>query len=605
MADTSLIIGNGNWAVKEDSLLGYNIIQGKYVPIEMNVSRQTTATRVNNAGLIELVPRNLLTYSQQIDNTDWTKFGTPTITTNIAVAPDGTTTADGIKADDAASFKYISQTKIVAANSTVTSSVFVKKETSETNFGGFILIFTNPTTKIFRLSVDAVLGIVQPTLGNSLTATTKVEDYGAYWRISCTATDNDSNTNVLIGYYATLSTNGTNTVQAVGSVRTVWGFQLEVAATATNYFPTTDRFDIPRVDYSTGTASLLVEPARTNSILQSSNLLTFSTTTAGVIRTSGQISPGVTNNAFKIIAGAENNKFAIYSSDVVTIIGNTYSVSIFLKSAEYSKAAFRDGYTGKYVSFNLNLKTQLDTNGPTVKLEDYANGYVRVIITYVSTSILNNNYFFILNDSYTTGTPDTYTFTGNGTSGLFMWSPQHELGSYATSYIPTTTIPLTRNADVISKTGISSLINSQAGTMFIEASALANNTTARFIELNDGTTSALTNNVYFRYEPTSNIIAYTVFAAGIMQCNIQYSLPLTQIANNKMAFVWALNRFEIWVNKYKVAEDTSGVTPANLTLSKIIFSDRSGANNFEGNLKTLQLYTTALSPEQLETLTTL
>ena len=60
MADTSLIIGNGNWAVKETSLLGYNIIQSKYVPIEMTVSRNTTATRVNSAGLIELVPRNLL-----------------------------------------------------------------------------------------------------------------------------------------------------------------------------------------------------------------------------------------------------------------------------------------------------------------------------------------------------------------------------------------------------------------------------------------------------------------------------------------------------------------------------------------------------------------
>jgi hypothetical protein len=64
MADTSLRIGGGKWAVKEDSLLGYNVIQNKYVPIEMDTVRATTATRVNENGLIETVPKNLLTYSE-------------------------------------------------------------------------------------------------------------------------------------------------------------------------------------------------------------------------------------------------------------------------------------------------------------------------------------------------------------------------------------------------------------------------------------------------------------------------------------------------------------------------------------------------------------
>ena len=86
MADTSLIIGNGNWAVKETSLLGYNIIQSKYVPIEMTVSRATTATRVNSLGLIELVPRNLLTYSNDLTNPIWTKTNT-TIALNTIANP--------------------------------------------------------------------------------------------------------------------------------------------------------------------------------------------------------------------------------------------------------------------------------------------------------------------------------------------------------------------------------------------------------------------------------------------------------------------------------------------------------------------------------------
>ena len=38
---------------------------------DMTVVRATTATRVNSAGLIELVPYNLLQYSEQFNNGFW------------------------------------------------------------------------------------------------------------------------------------------------------------------------------------------------------------------------------------------------------------------------------------------------------------------------------------------------------------------------------------------------------------------------------------------------------------------------------------------------------------------------------------------------------
>ena len=40
---------------------------------------------------------------------------------------------------------------------------------------------------------------------------------------------------------------------------------------------------------------------------------------------------------------------------------------------------------------------------------------------------------------------------------IVCWGAQLELGSNATSYIPTTTGSVTRNADVISKTGLSGI----------------------------------------------------------------------------------------------------------------------------------------------------
>jgi hypothetical protein len=56
----------------------------------------------------------------------------------------------------------------------------------------------------------------------------------------------------------------------------------------------------------------------------------------------------------------------------------------------------------------------------------------------------------------------TYDFT------IRIAAPQMELGDYATTFIPTTTAAVTRIADAASKTGVSSLIGQNSGTLFVE-----------------------------------------------------------------------------------------------------------------------------------------
>jgi len=54
--------------------------------------------------------------------------------------------------------------------------------------------------------------------------------------------------------------------------------------------------------------------------------------------------------------------------------------------------------------------------------------------------------FFLLNDGYTSGSPSSYTYTGDGTSGVFIYGVQLEEQSQATAYIKSDGIAAVRKA---------------------------------------------------------------------------------------------------------------------------------------------------------------
>ena len=271
MADTSLIIGNGNWAVKETSLLGYNIIQNKYVPIEMTVSRNSTGTRKNIAGLIEISPKNLFSQSQTFDNTvSWTPYptGASTVIPNVLAtsATNGTFTAAKLVANAVAGDHWLLQSATISFSlAQVTVSVFAKK-------AGLSNI------QLYNNAGGGGEGNFDLNAGTWAGAGTSMQDYGNGW-YRCIMTyilPSVPNFNIHIRL-ANSSGSTSFTGNEVDGVY-LWGAQLEQGPTATEYFPTTNRFNIPRVDYlNSTTGSLLVEPARTNDALQSDgNLSTYS-----------------------------------------------------------------------------------------------------------------------------------------------------------------------------------------------------------------------------------------------------------------------------------------------------------------------------------------
>lgn len=218
----------------------------------------TTTTTTVQAGILEDMPRldysggatcpslllepqrsNLVTQSEYFDS--WTKLNAPTITTNIAISPDGNLNASGIQDTDGTNFKRVSQSVSITSNSTVTASIFVKKETNETNYGGLVLDFTGGTRNVFYIIMDSVNGVANNSTSSTSSCTISVTSFNDnWWKLVVTATDAGSNTSLAYQYFATIALNSTGGIGiGVGSVRTIYGAMLETSASyATSYIPT-------------------------------------------------------------------------------------------------------------------------------------------------------------------------------------------------------------------------------------------------------------------------------------------------------------------------------------------------------------------------------
>jgi len=208
--------------------------------------------------------------------------------------------------------------------------------------------------------------------------------------------------------------------------------------------------NVPRIDYSSGEAALLVEPQSTNLITYSEDFSDASWNKERTIVDYGYLSPDNSLNSTKLIPTTDDGNHII-SSAINNTTNSTLSFSFILKKAEFKNIEIRiRPSTGEFyrIHFDLDLGAinNILTTNTIANIEPYPNGYYRCTIS--TTVEVNSNYAifycFVLDDNF-----NEY-FIGNGTNGLYMWGSQVEEGSTATSYIPTNGTTVTRLADNIS-----------------------------------------------------------------------------------------------------------------------------------------------------------
>ncbi len=351
----------------------------------------------------------------------------------------------------------------------------------------------------------------------------------------------------------------------------------------------------------------LLEPARTNEFNYSDDASNWSTSGGSVLATSNQaISPDGTLNADKLIPASgdvqsNGGRYRAFSSTANT----NYSVSVFVKQGEYRYVTFAYGSSasnGFHFDLQDGIIIQELTNSQYTSLENKAelvgNGWYR--LTTSLTDINNATRFIGVRPSSQrpTATNNNYSTIGDGVSGIYVYGLQLEIGSYPTSYIPTTTTTITRAAETANGSGDAATFNDSEGVLMAEISAFANDGFTREINISDGT---LSNTIAFMYDATSNNIRFLARASNTTYVDINVVLNDITIFN-KIAFKYKENDFSAFINGFEVGSDNTGLVPASNTLNELSFS-RSASRNFYGKTRELQYFDSVLTDAQLETLT--
>lgn len=405
--------------------------------------RTTTATYVDENGLIKTAVINNILYSEQFNT--WTA-SLSTVSPNVEVAPNGKTTADKLVATNVFSTSSNRIYRSVGGNSN-TLSVYAKKAEADE-----ILIRSsngNDANQYITFSLND--GTVQSIVGSGYSSYGSESIGDGWWRFWVV-----SNTTYALAYFAVAGASCAN-----GNGIYIWGAQGENSSAVTPYIKTENTVNsAPRFDYErlvNKSQGLLIENTSTNNIPYSEN---FGAT--GWVSGSTNLTPNATTSPDGNITATELQSI---TADITFTASNRiyYSgtisnsmKSIFVKAGTHDQVALRwAGNNSQGVIYNLTAGTATPFGGATpvhYNMEQYANGWWRISLE----------------------TNDILVFSVyNAIGSVYIWGAQDEsvVHSQKTSYIPTNGATVTRILDRywFLGTDFTSFYNNSQFSVYVEA----------------------------------------------------------------------------------------------------------------------------------------
>lgn len=359
--------------------------------------------------------------------------------------------------------------------------------------------------------------------------------------------------------------------------------------------------DAPRFDYNPSTLiarGLLIEEARTNSIRNN-------TMVGAVVGAIGGAGSAPTN--WSIPAAAGN-----LTTSEITAVGTENGISYI------DWHAVTNGAGNQVVVFESTTQivaadTQTWTGSQYNKLS--AGSLSNVTIsnrvqyrTVAGANVATSDTAFVPTSAGLATQRNITTFTASGgtiervTSGLLLTitgvadftlrigMPQLELGAFATSVISTSTVAVTRAADIASITGanFTSFWNATQGTIVARGESFSTGTTPAIVSADDGTAN---NRITLRREATPRG-QYVVVTGGVTQVAIDSASSSWPVSTVKsVAGAYALNDFAFAQSGTLIGTDTGGTLP---TVTQIQIGIGAGSAAWNGWISSLSYYPVAM-----------
>ena len=547
----------------------------------LTFTRASSATRVGPDGLIEKVRTNLLTQSEEFTTSNgWfagvTGGSTATQTSNYGIAPNGTTTADRIQLalNGEPYADWVRPVSGFVIGQSYTYSIYLKSLTGSTN----LEFFNDGASNVLK------------------TITTEWVRYSH----SFTASSATIYPRFLLG----VTTSSTADLLA-------WGYQLETGDIATDYIPTTTTAvsvgpvaNLPRLNYpinsdgSVGCPSLLLEPQRTNLALYSEQFDNAAwTKTNTTITANATTSPDGYANADKLVEDTSTGTHQIQK--ILTVSAATvYTTSVFVKYAGREWIRFTDAQSSNRIHFNTLTGVFGTTSGTVIDYNSttLGDGWYKLSLTTTSVGTAYTPRITLAEAD------NDITYTGDGTSGVYIYGAQLEAGAYATSYIPTLGAAVTRGGDACSKTGISSLIGQTEGTIYLEADIQKRNEADFYVALSAG--SVLGDAIYL-YQPSSGNLQLLIRKTGNADGTISILSANWTAGLNKVAIAYTATTAEVFINGVTKGTTSFVSAPACSQLTIGSRPDVLGTLVDAGPYNQALLFKTRLTNQELQDLTTL
>ena len=344
--------------------------------------------------------------------------------------------------------------------------------------------------------------------------------------------------------------------------------------------------DVPRIDFTDDTTGhLLLEPQSTNIIPYSEDFSNGFWAKRGASVTSGFSSPSGDLSAFKLVEDNSTAGHFIYGSTSIMTAGTDHSFSVRVKANEVNTIQLKAFHPNQWAVnsiFNLTTGIATSTLG-TSKITELANGWFdisisgEVLITGTTIAMIYLN--------------SDVSYTGDGTSGVYIWGAQLEALSYATSYIPTSGSTVTRNQESCNNSGTVNDFNSEEGVLYVEGSF------NELFRLGISENASSSNRILIGQSSSS--LSYIVSSAASPVVNSSVSgYQFNQ--NLKLAAKYKQNDFALWVNGIEVITVSSGNTPTGLNSLDL----KGQGLNVYGNIKRVAVFKEALTDAELQELTT-